>query len=69
MRPNMPKYAWLKVEGNSGIVLDRGNVTLKVWDDEGERVVGNVTLGTTGVTLAGAKGKNSRTVRWDELNE
>ena len=65
----MAKYAWLNVKGSSGIVLDNGNVTFKVWDEEGKKVVGNVTLGTGGVTLSGVRGRNARTVSWDELNK
>ena len=69
MHPVMTKYASLNIKGSSGIVLDNGNVIFKVWDEEGEKVVGNVTLGTGGVTLSGARGRNARTVSWDELNK
>ena len=64
----MPKYGWLAIKGSSGIVLDRENVTFWVYDEK-DRVVGTVTLGATGVTLSGPRGKNSKTVSWDDLNE
>ena len=61
-----PRYAHVHVEGDWGIRLGKGNITIDVWDKR-DRRVGSVTIGQAGVSVGGARGRRAVVARWDEL--
>ena len=62
-----PRYAHVHVEGDWGIRLGKGHITIEVWDKR-DRRVGSVTVGQVGVSVGGRRGRRRIVTRWDELN-
>jgi len=55
------------VEGDWGIRLDKGNITIEVRDKK-DRNFGTVSIGQAGVRVRGQARRKPTEVRWDDLN-
>ena len=62
-----PRYAHVHVEGDWGIRLGKGTITIEVWDKK-DRQVGTVSTGSSGVRGRGKTRRKPTEIRWDELN-
>jgi hypothetical protein len=62
-----PKYAHVHVEGDWGIRLGKGTITIEVWDKK-DRKIGAVAIHAKGVDVSGKTGRAASAVKWDELN-
>ena len=62
-----PRYAHVHVEGDWGIRLGKGNITVEVWNKR-DRRIGSVSIGNAGVSVGGNRGRRKTLVEWDELN-
>jgi hypothetical protein len=61
------RYAHVHVDGDWGIRLGKGNITIEIWDKK-DRRVGSVTIGQVGVSVGGKRGRRRVVTNWDELN-
>jgi hypothetical protein len=62
-----PRYAHVHVEGDWGIRLGKGTITIEVWDKK-DRKVGTVSIGQAGVRVRGKTRRKPIEVVWDDLN-
>jgi hypothetical protein len=63
-----PRYAHVHVEGDWGIRLGKGNITIEVWDKR-DRRVGSVQMVRNGVLVDGKRDRRKLVVRCDSLNQ
>jgi hypothetical protein len=61
------RYAHVQVDGDWGIRLGKGNITIEIWDKK-DRRVGSVTIGQVGVSVGGKRGRRRVVSNWDKLN-
>ncbi len=62
-----PRYAHVHVEGDWGIRLGKGKISIEVWGKK-DRTVGTVTIGQSGVRVRGKTRRKPTEVNWDDLN-
>jgi hypothetical protein len=62
-----PRYAHVHVEGDWGIRLGKGNITIEVWDKK-DRKVGTISIGSSGVRVQGKTRRKPAEIMWDDLN-
>jgi hypothetical protein len=63
-----PRYAHVHVEGDWGIRLGKGNITIEVWDRK-DRKVGIVSIGSSGIRIRGKTRRKPTENGCDELNK
>jgi hypothetical protein len=61
-----PRYAHVHLEGDWGVRLGKGNITIEVWDKR-DRKIGSVAIGSHGVAVRGRTRRKPVVVNWDEL--
>jgi hypothetical protein len=61
-----PRYAHVHVEGDWGIRLGKGNITIEIWDKR-DRRIGSVAIGQAGVSVGGPRGRQKPVVKWEEI--
>ena len=62
-----PRYAHVHAEGDWGIRLGKGNLTIEVWDKQDKRMA-SISVGHRGVSVGGRKCKRAAVLDFDELN-
>jgi hypothetical protein len=62
-----PRYAHVHVEGDWGIRLGKGAITIEVWDKK-DRKVGTVSIGSSRVSVRGKTRRKPTEVKWDDRN-
>jgi hypothetical protein len=61
-----PRYAHVHVEGDWGIRIGKGNITIEVWDKR-DRKIGSVAIGARGVAVRGRTRRKAVVVTCDDL--
>jgi hypothetical protein len=61
------RYAHVHVDGDWGIRLGKGNITIEIWDKK-DRRVGTVSIGSSGVQVRGKTRRKPFEISWDDLN-
>jgi hypothetical protein len=62
-----PRYAHVHVEGDWGIRLGKGTLTIEVWGKK-DRKVGIVSVGSAGVRVRGKTRRKPIEIMWGDLN-
>jgi hypothetical protein len=60
-----PRYAHVHVEGDWGIRLGKGNITIEVWDKR-DRQFSSVTIGAIGFAVSGGASRRRSGVRHND---
>lgn len=66
-RTMAPRYAHVHVEGDWGIRLGKGNITIEVWDKKDSKV-GTASIGSSGVRVRGKTRRKPAVIMRDEVN-